>query len=174
MAPASVLTTDSIYAFSGQQSVGSLRAAYRRQLEQMTPFGDWEVDWKDKISATLLLGSDTFVRQMLKRLKGNRHEQLGLRESERLGPDWKTICTAVSTVWKKDWETLAAGRGNGALPAAWYLARNSPACGWPSLAQSPAMSPTRLSAWLSLGSKRLKIDRDLQRRIKAVRAILQL
>jgi hypothetical protein len=30
----------------------------------------------------------------------------------------------VSTVWKQDWETLAAGRGNGALPAAWYLARN--------------------------------------------------
>jgi hypothetical protein len=90
----------------------------------------------------------------VKRLKGNRHEQLGLRQSERLGRDWKTICMAVSTVWKQDWETLAAGRGNGALPAAWYLApATSLACGWPSWAQSPATSPIRLSAWLSLDSK---------------------
>src|SRR5258708_12454430 len=91
---------------------------------------------------------------MVKRLKGNRHEQLGLRQSERLGPGWKTICMAVSTVWKQDWETLAAGRGNGALPAAWYLApATSLACGWPSWAQSPATSPTLLSACLSLASK---------------------
>jgi hypothetical protein len=41
----------------------------------MAGLGDWETDWKDKISATLLLGSDSFVRQMVKRLKGNRHEQ---------------------------------------------------------------------------------------------------
>jgi hypothetical protein len=120
----------------------------------MAGLGDLETDWKEKISATVLLGSDTFVRQMVKRLKGNRHEQLGLRQSERLGPDWKTICMAVSTVRKQDWETLAAGRGNGALPAAWYLApATSLACGWPSWAQSPATSPTRLSAWRSLGSK---------------------
>ena len=31
---------------------------------------------------------------------------------------------SVSTVWRNEWETLAAGRGNGVLPAAWYLARN--------------------------------------------------
>jgi hypothetical protein len=91
---------------------------------------------------------------MVKRLKGNRHEQLGLRQSERLGPHWKAIRMAVSAVWKQDWETLVAGRGNGALPAAWYLApATSLACGWPSWAQSPATSPTRLSAWLLLGSK---------------------
>jgi REP element-mobilizing transposase RayT len=148
------LTTDSIYTFFDQHSVRSLRAAYRRQLEHMAGLGDWEPVWKEKISATLLLGSDPFVRQMVKRLKGNRHEQLGLRQSERLGPDWKAIRMAVSAVWKQDWETLAAGRGNGALPAAWYLApATSLACGWPSWAQSPATSPTRLSAWLSLGSK---------------------
>jgi hypothetical protein len=94
------LPTDSIYALFGQQSVRSRQAAYRRQLEHIAGLGDWETDWKDKISATLLLGSDSFVRQMVKRLKGNRHEQLGLRQSERLGPDWKAIRAAVSTVWK--------------------------------------------------------------------------
>jgi hypothetical protein len=51
----------------------------------MAGLGDLETDWKDKISATLLLGSDAFVRQMVKRLKGDRREQLGLRQSERVG-----------------------------------------------------------------------------------------
>jgi hypothetical protein len=31
---------------------------------------------------------------------------------------------AVSTVWKGDWKELTRSRGSGALPAAWYLARN--------------------------------------------------
>ena len=90
----------------------------------MAALGDWETDWKEKISATVLFGSETFVRQMIKLFKGNRHEQAGLRQSERLSLDWQTICTAVSPVWKDDWDQLAKRRGNGALPAAWYLARN--------------------------------------------------
>ena len=38
--------------------------------------------------------------------------------------DWQTICEAVSAVWKGEWDDLSTVRGNGALPAAWYLARN--------------------------------------------------
>jgi putative transposase len=169
------LTTDSIYAFFGQQSVRSRRAAYRRQLEHMAGLGDGETDWKDKISATLLLGSDSFIRQMVKRLKGNRHEQLGLRQSERLGPDWKDICAAVSTVWKQDWETLATGRGNGALPAAWYLARNFTGVRLAELASGAGdVAYSAVSMAITRFEKRLAHDRDLQRRIKAVRAILEL
>jgi hypothetical protein len=66
----------------------------------MSGLGDLETDWKDKISATLLLGSDSFVPQRLKRLKGNRHEQLGLRQSERMGPDWDTICGLKRARWR--------------------------------------------------------------------------
>jgi hypothetical protein len=141
----------------------------------MAGLGDWETDWKDKISATLLLGSDSFVRQMVKRLKGNRHEQLGLRQSERLGPDWKAICAAVSTVWKQDWETLATGRGNGALPAAWYLARNFTGVRLAELGSGAGdVAYSAVSMAITRFEKRLAHDRDLQRRIKAVRAILEL
>ena len=169
------LTTDSIYAFLYQRSVRGLRTAYRRQLEQMVGLGDWETDWKDKISAALLLGPGTFVREMVKRLRGNRHEQLGLRKSERLGPDWKTICAAVSTVWKEDWETLAAQRGNGALPAAWYLARNFAGMRLSELGSAAGNAAySAVSMAISRFEKRLEVDRDLQRRLKAVRKILRL
>jgi REP-associated tyrosine transposase len=169
------LTTDSIYGFFHQRTARSLRAAYRRQLEQMAASGDWETDWKDKISASLLLGPDAFVRQMLKRLSGNRHEQLGLRQSERLGPDWKTICRAVSEVWREDWETLTGKRGNGALPAAWYLARNFAGMRLAELGSAAGDAAySAVSMAISRFEKRLENDRDLQRRIKAVRAILEL
>ena len=169
------LTTDSIYTFFDQHSLRSLRVAYRRELEQMAVLGDWGTDWKDKISASLLLGSEMFVRQMVRRLKGNRHEQRGLRQSERIGPDWKTICTAVSKVWKEDWETLAAKRGNGALPAAWYLARNFAGMRLAELGSASGDTAySAVSVAISRFEKRLQVDRDLQRRINAVRAILRL
>jgi hypothetical protein len=169
------LTTDSIYNFFDQRTARGLCAAYRRQLEQMAALGDFETDWKDKISASLLLGSDSFVRQMLKRLSGNRHEQLGLRQSERLGPDWKTICGAVSEVWKEDWETLTSKRANGALPAAWYLARNFAGMRLAELGSAGGdVAYSAVSMAISRFEKRLEVDRDLQRRIKALRAILEL
>jgi len=168
------LTTDSIYTFFDQHSLRSLRVAYRRELEQMAVLGDWGTDWKDKISASLLLGSEMFVRQMVRRLKGNRHEQRGLRQSERIGPDWKTICTAVSKVWKEDWETLAAKRGNGALPAAWYLARNFAGMRLAELGSASGDTAySAVSMAISRFEKRLQVDRDLQRRINAVRATLR-
>lgn len=169
------LTTDSIYAFFDQHSPRSLRVAYRRELEQMAALGDWETDWKENISAGLLLGSDSFVRKMIERLKGNRHEQRGLRQSERMGPDWKTICTAVSKVWKEDWESLIARRGNGALHGAWYLARNFAGMRLAELgAASGNTAYSAVSMAISRFEKRLEVDRDLQRRIKAVRRILEL
>jgi REP element-mobilizing transposase RayT len=169
------LTTDSIYTFFDQHSLRSLRFAYRRELEQMAALGDWATDWKDKISASLLLGSETFVRQMVRQLKGNRHEQRGLRQSERIGPDWKTICMAVSKVWKEDWETLAARRGNGALHGAWYLARNFAGMRLAELGSASGDTAySAVSMAISRFEKRFQVDRDLQRQIKAVREILEL
>jgi putative transposase len=169
------LTTDSIYTFLDQPNPRRLRAAYRRELEQMAALGGWEIDWKDKISASLFLGSDSFVRQMVRRLKGNRREQRGLRESERIGPDWKSICTAVSQVWKEDWETLVAKRGHGALHAAWYLARNFAGMRLAELGSTSGDTAySAVSMAISRFEKRLQVDRQLQRRIKAVRKILEL
>ena len=81
----------------------------------------------------------------------------------------------MSTVWKQDWETLAAARGNGALPAAWYLARNFAAMRLAELGSAAGNAAySAVSMAISRFEKRLKVDRDLQRRIKAVRAILEL
>ena len=81
----------------------------------------------------------------------------------------------MSTVWKKDWETLAAGRGNGALPAAWYLARNFTGMRLAELGSTAGdLAYSAVSMAITRFEKRLKVDRDLQRRIKAVRAILEL
>jgi hypothetical protein len=108
------------------------------------------------------------VRRMVKRFKGNRHQQLGLRQSERLGPAWKTICTAVSNVWKQDWETLAAGRGNAALPAAWYLARDFGGLRLAELGSAAGdVAYSAVSMATTRSAKRLKVDHELQRPIKA-------
>jgi len=169
------LTTDSIYAFFGDHTLHTLRGAYRRQLEEMASLGDWETDWKEKISATVLFGSETFVRQMIKLFKGNRHEQAGLRQSERLSLDWQTICAAVSTVWKGNWDQLAKSRGNGALPAAWYLARNFAGMRLAELGDiAGGVAYPAVSMAIRRLEKRLSVDRDLQRRVKVVRAILKI
>ena len=169
------VTTDSIYAFFGDQTLQRLRGAYRRQLEEMAALGHWEADWKDTVCATVLFGSEGFVRRMVKLLKGNRAEQVGLRQSERLSLDWQTICSAVSTVWKGNWDELAMRRGNGALPAAWYLARHFAGMRLTELGKAAggAAYPAVSTAIIRF-EKRLKVDRDLQRRLKAVCAILKI
>jgi hypothetical protein len=78
------LTTKSIYQFFGARTLHSLQAAYRQELEQMAALGQWETDWRDSIKATILLGSDKFIKEMLRVVKGNRREQTGLRLRERL------------------------------------------------------------------------------------------
>jgi len=79
-----------------------------------------------------------------------------------LGPDWKAICAAVSTVWKQDWETLAAGRGNGALPAAWYLARNFTGVRLAELGSGAGnVAYSAVSMAITRFEKRLAHDRDL-------------
>jgi len=66
-------------------------------------------------------------------------------------------------------------RGNGALPAAWYLARNFAGMRLAELGSAAGDAAySAVSMAISRFEKRLKADRDLQRRIKAVRKILQL
>jgi hypothetical protein len=131
--------------------------------------------WKDKISASVLFGSEAFVRQMIKLFKGNRHEQARLRQSERLSLDWQTICAAVSRVWKGDWDQLAKNRGNDALPAAWYLARNFAGMRLAELGDiAGGVAYPAVSMAIRRFEKRLSVDRDLQRKVKAVQAVLKI
>ena len=169
------VTTDSIYEFLGDRSLHSLRGAYRRQLQELAALGQWETDWKERISATVLFGSEVFVRQMTKLLKGKRNEQLGLRQLERDSLDWPAICAAVATVWNGDWDDLATVRGNGAVPAALYLGRNFAGMRLAELGQAAeGMAYPAVSAAIGRFEKRLKLDRELQRKLKAVRAMLKI
>ena len=58
---------------------------------------------------------------MLKELKGDRREQTGMREKERLGLEWSKIVAAIAKVWKAPWEKVSRQRGNGAVGLAYYL-----------------------------------------------------
>jgi putative transposase len=169
------ITVDSIYRFFGDHTLNSLRGAYRRQLEEMAALGQWETDWKEAVTASVLLGSETFVRETTKLLKEQRHEQIGLRETDRHSIDWPAICAAVSEVWKGDWTELSTARGNGALPAAWYLARNFSAMRLGELGRAAGdASYPAVSAAISRFEKRLKIDRELQKKLKATRVLLKI
>jgi putative transposase len=169
------LSTDSIYAFFGDPTRQSVRGAYRRELEEMAAIGDWQADWKHQVSASVLLGSEAFVRRMTKLLKGDRREQPGLRQSERLSNDWPKICDAVGKVWKGDWLELSARRGNGALPAAWYIARNYGGMRLAELGQAAGeVAYPAVSAAIKRFENRLKVDRDLEKKVKAVRRMLKI
>ena len=87
----------------------------------------------------------------------------------------QTICTAVSAVWKGDWNELAGRRGNGALPAAWYLARNYAGRRLAELGDiAGGVTYPAVSTAIKRFERRLNVDRGLQRKLKAVRAILKI
>jgi putative transposase len=165
------ITVDAIYRFFGNHTLNSLRGAYRRQLEEMAALGQWEKSWKEAVASSVFFGPDKFVCETTKALKKRRNVRIGSGETERPPISWVAICAAVSQVWKGDWNELSTVRGNGALPAAWYLARHFSAMRLSDLgdADSPA-----ISAALNRFEKRLKIDRELQRKLKATRVLLKI
>jgi chromosomal replication initiation ATPase DnaA len=66
-------------------------------------------------------------------------------------------------------------RGNAALPVAWYLARNFAGMRLAELGKAGGgVAYPAVSTAISRFQKRLKVDRALQRRLKAVRAILKI
>jgi len=115
------LSTESIRQLFGSGPAQSFRSAYRRQLEEMAGLGKWEEGWKESIQASVLHGTEKFVAGMLKELKGDRREQTGMREKERLSLEWPRIVAAIAKVWKAPWEVVSRQRGNGAVGLAYYL-----------------------------------------------------
>src|ERR1700722_5057547 len=164
------LTTETVLGLLGQRA--SVKR-YRRELEAAAGLGELETDWKEELSATLLLGSDEFVGRMKKLLKGNRREQTGLRKARGETVSWKAISATVSEVWGQDWAKLEAGHGNAALGAALYLARKHSdrtlreLGGLAGGMQYPAvtMAIRRLA-------KRLESDKALAKKVKRVERIL--
>ena len=169
------LTTEAIYRAFGEHTLRSLQGAYRRQLEEMAALGQWETDWRETIQATILLGSDKFIRQMLGALTGDRREQTGLRSKARLSLNWSQIREAIRAVWGQEWDTLAAGRGNGALPAAFFLGQKYAGLRLREMGElAGGVAYPAVGAAIARFEKRLKIDRELQKKLKKVAKGLQI
>jgi putative transposase len=163
------LTTGSIYRFFGDHTLHSLRGAYRRQLEEMAALGQWETDWRDSVKATILLGSDRFIQKMLGVLKGDRREQTGLRLKERLSVDWVDIIEAITEVWDQQWDALANSRGNGALPAAFFLGQRYAGLRLKEMGElAGGVEYPAVNAAIARFERRLKIDRELQKKFKKI------
>jgi hypothetical protein len=57
----------------------------------MAALGKWEDSWKQSVKAAVLHGPEKFVMAMLQELLGDRREQRGIWEKERLGLEWPKI-----------------------------------------------------------------------------------
>jgi hypothetical protein len=168
------LTTEFILGYFGRHTLHSLRGAYRRQLEEMAALGHWESNWKETIRASVLHGSKRFVARMLEELKGNRREQSGLREKERMTLDWPKITDAVAKVWRSKWEVLSSERGSGALGLAFYLGRRYAGLRLRELGDlGGGIEYPAVSIAITRIGKRLKIDRELQMKLKQVSKLLK-
>jgi hypothetical protein len=167
------LSTESIQSLFGYSSVQSFRLAYRLQVEEMAGLGKCHHSWQDSIKASVLYGSEEFVVKMLAELQGDRREQRGMREKERLGLGWPRIVEAIAKVWQAPWEVVCRQRGNGAIGLAYYLGQR---CAGMTLRQLgrqmgnveyPAVSVT-----IARFERRLKSDRSLQKKRKQVAKLL--
>jgi len=169
------LTTETIYRLFGKHPLHSLRSVYKRQLEEMAGLGKWESDWKESVKASALCGSEDFVKGMLAKLKGDRREQRGVRDKERLSLGWPQIAEAVSKVWSCDWKTLKQERGNGALAAAFLLGQRYAGLRLVELGEFGGnVEYPAVSAAISRIEKRLKIDRELHNKVESVKRMLNI
>jgi putative transposase len=168
------LTTAGVLDFIGEGTPRKLAAQYRHELEGSAALGEWETDWKDKVKAMLLLGSQDFVERMSRRLKGDRREQTGLRNIRPGRLSWKQITEAVSTVWDQEWKTLSTAHGNGARSVALYVARHYSDRTLRELAQLTGdLEYPAVTMAIRRLERRLKSDKGLAKKIQRVLRMLQ-
>ena len=168
------LSTESIRQLFGSGPAQSFRSAYRRQLEEMAGLGKWEESWKESIKASVLHGSEKFVAGMLKELKGDRREQTGMREKERLSLEWSRIVAAIAKVWKTPWEVVSRQRGNGAVGLAYYLGQRHAGMTLRELGKYMGeVEYPAVSVAIARSQNRLKTERSLQRRVKQIEKLLK-
>ena len=124
--------------------------------------------------ASVLHGSEKFVAGMLKELKGDRREQTGMREKERLSLEWSRIVAAIAKVWKAPWEVVSRQRGNGAVGLAYYLGQRHAGMTLRELGKCMGeVEYPAVSVAIARFQKRLKTERSLQRRVKQIEKLLK-
>jgi hypothetical protein len=74
-----------------------------------------------------------------------------------------------------DWETLTAARGNGALATAFFLGQRYAGLGLREIGEVAAgLEYSAVHAAITRFQKRLKIDQELQQKLKKVAKILRI
>jgi putative transposase len=168
------LTTAAVLEFLGEGTPRKLSNQYRRELEEAAGLGEWETDWKDKVKAMLLVGSQDFMERMSQLLKGDRREQTSLRNIEAGHLSWKQITEAVSAIWDQEWQTLSTVHGNGARSVALYVARHHSDCTLRELAQlAGAMEYPAVTMAIRRLERRLQSDKNLAKKMQRVLRLLQ-
>jgi hypothetical protein len=88
--------------------------------------------------------------------------------------DWPKITKAIREIWEGDWETLAAARGNGALAAAFFLGPRHAGLRLREMGElAGGLEYPAVYAAIARFQKRLKIDRELQQKLKKVAKTLR-
>jgi len=168
------LTTESILGFIGEGSLRRLTDQYRSELEEAAGLGEWRTDWKERVRAGVLLGSQEFLERMSGLLKGDRREQTGLRHNRSGRLAWEQITEAVSKVWGQEWAAVATGYGNGARAAALYVARYYSDWTLRELGQLVGeMEYPAVTMAIRRLEKRWKVDEELGRKMKQLLRLLQ-
>jgi hypothetical protein len=81
--------------------------------------------------------------------------------------DRPKITNAIRETWGEDRETLTAARGNGALAAAFFLGQSSAGLRLREIGElAGGLEYPAVHAAIARFQKRLKIDRELQQKLK--------
>ena len=81
----------------------------------------------------------------------------------------KNTLLSLENVWAQGWDALATARGNGALPAAFLIGQKYAGLRLKEMGQlAGGLEYPAVNAAIARFEKRLKIDRELQKKIKKV------
>jgi hypothetical protein len=79
------------------------------------------------------------------------------------------IIEAITEVWSQQWDALANSRGNGALPTAFFLGQRYADLRLKEMGElAGGFEYPAVNAAISRFERRLKIDRDLQKKLKKI------
>jgi hypothetical protein len=112
---------------------------------------------------------------MLGVLRVDRREQTGLRSKELLSLDWPKPTNTIREVRRQDWDALTAARGNGALAAAFFLGQRYAGLRLREMGKlAGGLKYRGVGPAMARFEKRLKIDREVQKKLKRVAKTLRM
>lgn len=155
------LTCTTLWQRVARTSAGGARA-YRSYVERYVRQGQEESIWP-RLQAGMVLGSTVFVKQLRKRVQGNRREQPGLRRFDDPLP-FSAVIRAVEQVRGETWDAMRERYGDPARDLALWIARRRCGLRLRELgALAGGMDYLAVSAAVRRLEKRLPHDRKLSK-----------